>query len=201
MAIITGGTTAGGGLGTVTTVTSANNSIVVATPTTTPALTVGTVDKLFTNNAPIAALAMNSQKLTGLANGSAATDSATFGQVAPAWTTFTPSTTGITGESVALGAYMQVGNIVHLILSTSGTGSTTARTFTLPVATGANGGQWIGMVAFVKDGGTTQTSPAVCQLANSSSTATLFKTMAQAAGSWTASGAWQIDLTMFYGTN
>lgn len=81
MAIITGGTTGGGGTGTVTSVSSANNSITVATATTTPALTVGTVDKLFTNNAPAAALAMNSQKLTGLAAGSGAGDSLRYEQV------------------------------------------------------------------------------------------------------------------------
>lgn len=72
---------AAGGSGTVTSVSSANNSIVVATGTTTPALTVGTVDKLFTNNAPAASCAMNSQKLTGLAAGTTSGDSVRFEQV------------------------------------------------------------------------------------------------------------------------
>lgn len=81
MAIITGGTTAGQGTGTVTAVSSANNSIAVANSTTTPALTVGTVDKLHTNNPPAAACAMNGQKFTGLAAGSGAGDSLRYEQV------------------------------------------------------------------------------------------------------------------------
>jgi hypothetical protein len=197
--VISGG--GGGGSGTVTSVTSANNSIAVATTTTTPVLTVGTVDKLFTNHAPAASLAMNTQKLTGLAAGSTAGDSVRFEQVSPAWASFNPATTGITGESVGLASYVQVGNVVYFILSTSGTGSTTARTFTLPVSTGANGAQYVGLASYIKDGGTTLTSPSACALANNSTTATLFKTMAQSAGSWTGSGAWQIVLVMFYGTN
>lgn len=67
--------------GTVSSVTSANTSIAVATGTTTPVLTVGTADKLFTNNAPTAAVALNAQKITGLANGSGAQDGAAFGQI------------------------------------------------------------------------------------------------------------------------
>lgn len=71
----------GGGSGTVTNVSSANTSIAVATPTTTPVLTVATLDVLAANGPPAAAVAMNSQKITGLANGASAQDALAFGQV------------------------------------------------------------------------------------------------------------------------
>lgn len=74
------GGSSGGGSGTVTSVSSANTSISVATPTTTPALTVATLDVLATNGPPAAAVALNSQKITGLANGSAASDAASIAQ-------------------------------------------------------------------------------------------------------------------------
>src|SRR5579864_3962635 len=71
----------GGGSGTVTNVSSANTAIAVATPTTTPVLTLATLDVIATDGPPAAAVAMNTQKITGLANGSAATDAAAYGQV------------------------------------------------------------------------------------------------------------------------
>lgn len=80
LAFTSGGGGAGAG-GTVTSVTSVNNSITVANGTTTPALTVGSVDKLFTNNAPAADLAMNTHKLTGLSAGSGNGDSIRYEQL------------------------------------------------------------------------------------------------------------------------
>lgn len=65
-----------------------------------------TLDAIATANATANSIAMNSQKLTGLANGSAATDSAAYGQVTPAtgwiaapdtWTYASASTFTISG--------------------------------------------------------------------------------------------------------
>lgn len=71
----------GGGSGTVTSVASADTSIVVTNPTTTPSLRVATLDVIATNEPPIAAVPLNAQKITGLANGSGAQDAAAFGQI------------------------------------------------------------------------------------------------------------------------
>jgi hypothetical protein len=98
--IISGGGSGGGGSGTVTQVSSANTSIAVATGTTTPVLTLAAPNVTFTNNAPAASVPMNSQKFTGLANGSAATDSAAFGQIP---TLLTPTAVKTSGYSAAVG--------------------------------------------------------------------------------------------------
>lgn len=71
----------GGGSGTVTSVSSADTSIAVTNPTTAVSLKVATLDVLATNEPPIAAVPLNAQKITGLANGSAASDAAAFGQI------------------------------------------------------------------------------------------------------------------------
>jgi hypothetical protein len=108
---ISGGGSSGGGSGTVTSVTSANNSVTVTNTTTTPVLTVGTVDKLFTNNAPTAAMAANAQKITGLANGSAAQDAAAFGQTPVGGTKVTSAQmiapTGGIGSGSAVDSYVR----------------------------------------------------------------------------------------------
>lgn len=69
------------GTGSVTNVSSADTSIAVTNPTTTPVLKVATADVLFTNEKPVAAVPFNGQKATGLANGTAASDAAAFGQI------------------------------------------------------------------------------------------------------------------------
>lgn len=74
-----GGSSGGGGG--VTQVSSADTSIVVTNPTTTPSLKVATLDVLATNEPPAASVPLNGQKITGLGNGTAATDAAAFGQV------------------------------------------------------------------------------------------------------------------------
>jgi len=71
----------GGGSGTVTNVSSANTGIAVATPTTTPVLTLATLDVIATDGPPAAAWSNNSKKITNLANGAAAQDAAAFGQI------------------------------------------------------------------------------------------------------------------------
>lgn len=67
--------------GTVTSVSSANSAITVATPTTTPALTLATLDVIAADGPPAADWSNNSKKITSLANGTAASDAAAFGQI------------------------------------------------------------------------------------------------------------------------
>lgn len=71
----------GGGSGTVTDVSSADTSIAVTDPTTTPVLQLATLDVIATNERPVAAVPLNGQKITGLANGTASSDAAAFGQI------------------------------------------------------------------------------------------------------------------------
>lgn len=72
----------GGGGGTVTSVTAADASVVISgVPTVTPAVATGTLDVIATQHPPAAPVPMNAKKITGLANGTAATDAAAFGQV------------------------------------------------------------------------------------------------------------------------
>jgi hypothetical protein len=69
------------GSGTVTSVTAADASIVAAGSGSAPTLATATLDVIATLHAPAAAVPMNGQKLTGLANGTAYTDAAAFGQL------------------------------------------------------------------------------------------------------------------------
>lgn len=81
MATLTITPAGGGGSGSVTTVGSGDSSIVVTNPTTTPSLQIATMDVLFGNRPPAAAVAFNAKKITGLANGTSSTDAAAFGQI------------------------------------------------------------------------------------------------------------------------
>lgn len=67
--------------GTVTSVSSSNSAISVATPTTTPALTLATLDVIAADGPPAADWSNNAKKITSLANGTAASDAAAFGQI------------------------------------------------------------------------------------------------------------------------
>src|ERR1017187_3984889 len=69
------------GSGTVTSVTAADASIVATGSGSAPTLATATLDVIATLHAPVAAVPMNGQKFTGLANGSAGTDGATLGQL------------------------------------------------------------------------------------------------------------------------
>lgn len=71
----------GGGGGGVSSVSSTNTAISVATPTTTPALTLGTLDVIAADGPPAANWSNNSKKITSLANGTVSTDAAAFGQI------------------------------------------------------------------------------------------------------------------------
>lgn len=68
------------GAGTVTSVSSTNTGISVATPTTTPALTLATLDVIAADGPPAADWSNNSHKITHLTNGSASSDAAAYGQ-------------------------------------------------------------------------------------------------------------------------
>ncbi|HXO24751.1 MAG TPA: hypothetical protein VN870_09220 [Streptosporangiaceae bacterium] len=72
---------AGGGGGTVTSVTAGDASISVGGTPAEPTIETGTLDEIATLHPPAAAVAMNGQKITGQAAGSASTDSANVGQV------------------------------------------------------------------------------------------------------------------------
>ena len=74
----------GGGGGVVDSVTAADASIVVGGTTANPTVRTGTLDVIATQHPPAASVPMNSHKLTGLANGSAATDSVAYGQLGTA---------------------------------------------------------------------------------------------------------------------
>lgn len=67
--------------GTVTGVTATDASIVVAGTATAPTIATGTLDVIAAQHPPVAAVALNAKKITGLANGSAATDALALGQV------------------------------------------------------------------------------------------------------------------------
>src|SRR5580692_10661312 len=73
------------GTGTVTSVTATDPSIAVSgTSTVAPTIATGTLDVIATQHPPAAAVPMNAKKITGLANGTAATDAAAFGQITTA---------------------------------------------------------------------------------------------------------------------
>ena len=67
--------------GVVTGVTAADTSIVVSGTSRAPTIATATLDVIASDHAPAAAVGMNSQKITSLANGSASTDGAAFGQL------------------------------------------------------------------------------------------------------------------------
>lgn len=64
-----------------TVVTAADTSIVVGGTAAAPTIRTNTLDVIATQHPPAAAVGMNSQKITSLANGTAATDGAAFGQI------------------------------------------------------------------------------------------------------------------------
>ena len=71
----------GGGGGGVASVTAADTSIVVGGTAANPTVATGTLDVIAADHPPAAAVALNAQKITGLANGAAAQDAAAFGQI------------------------------------------------------------------------------------------------------------------------
>lgn len=65
----------------ITSVTATDGSIVVTGSPATPTLATGTLDEIATLHPPAGPVPLNGQKLTGLANGVAASDAATVGQI------------------------------------------------------------------------------------------------------------------------
>lgn len=99
------------GAGTVTSVASVDSTLVVTNPTTTPSIQIATADVLFTNRPPAAAVAMNTQKLSGLAAATAAGDAVRYEQAgivvgSGGFATFTGSTTEHAMATVAIPAGM-----------------------------------------------------------------------------------------------
>lgn len=81
----------GGGSGVVASIAAADTSIVVAGTSTVPTVRTGTLDVIAADHAPAADWSNNSHKITGLANASAASDAAAYGQVPLAGITITNS--------------------------------------------------------------------------------------------------------------
>lgn len=74
-------TTAGGGSGTVQSVTAGDASIAIGGTLASPTVETGTLDQIATLHPPAANWSNNAKKITGLANGTAASDAAAFGQI------------------------------------------------------------------------------------------------------------------------
>ena len=88
----------GSGSGTVTSVTATDASVVVAGTATDPTIATGTLNAIATAHPPTAAVALNAQKITGLANGSGAQDAAAFGQIPAALPPNGSATGDLTGS-------------------------------------------------------------------------------------------------------
>lgn len=85
-------------------VTAADTSVVIGGTGTAPTVRTGTLDVVATQHPPAASVPMNSQKFTGLANGSAAADSAAYGQTPAGGNTATIGQGG-TGQTTVAAAY------------------------------------------------------------------------------------------------
>jgi len=114
------------------------------------------------------------------------------------WQAFTPATTGISSENVLIARYTQIGKLVVVQYSVSGTSTGTGvKTFTLPKPsiTGAN------LAVFpciVEDNGATLDAPGSLALASASSAASISPKLS--GGTWTASGAWACLCCFMYET-
>ena len=95
----------GGGSGTVTSVTAADTSIVIAGTAAAPTVATGTLDVIAADHPPAADWSNNAKKITGLANGVAASDAAAFGQIPTAlFTKLFDSTLGSAAATIDTGA-------------------------------------------------------------------------------------------------
>lgn len=92
--------TPGGGV--VNSVTAGDASVVIGGTQADPTVETGRPDQIFTAHPPTAALGMNGQKLTGLANGAASSDSAAFGQIP----TTAASIGGVTKAGDTMGGHL-----------------------------------------------------------------------------------------------
>ena len=107
----------GGGSGTVQSVTAADTSIVIAGTATDPTVKTGTLDVIAADHPPAADWSNNSHKITGLANGVAASDAAAFGQIPTALVTLLfSSTLGAAAASIDTGANGIAGGFNALLI-------------------------------------------------------------------------------------
>ncbi len=107
----------------VTSVAATDGSIVVGGSASAVQLATGTVDVIATNHPPAANWSNNAKKITGLANGSAATDAAAFGQIPAAYS--------------GSGALGPIGDTTHVpVVTTDAQGRVTALT-SVSIAAGA----------------------------------------------------------------
>jgi hypothetical protein len=102
-----------GGGGGVSSVTAADTSIVVGGTGSAPTVATGALHTIATNHPPTAAWSNNSQKITNLANGTASTDAAAFGQIPVIDSTAGDITTSAVGDAAAAGAVGKVADAGH----------------------------------------------------------------------------------------
>lgn len=88
----------------VASVTAGDTSVVVGGTASAPTVRTGTLDVVASQHPPVAAVGMNSQKITSLANGSGAQDGAAYGQTPAGGNTVTIPQGG-TGQVTAAAAY------------------------------------------------------------------------------------------------
>ena len=158
----------------------ADQKITQLSPDTTPS----TDDLIVTVNDPSGTPANKKVTLADLATLIATT-------VAPAWSAFTPSSTGFSSTTLDTGAFVQIGKLVFIRYNVSGTSNATTLTFTLPVA--AQAGDWFSIPRF-RDAGALSGGGAAF-LAAASSTCDLRK--AGSGTAWTNSGTKEVTGLVF----
>lgn len=166
--------------------TAGDASITVGGTATAPVIEAGTLDQIAALHPPAAAVAMNSKKLTGLANGAAATDAAAVGQVLQ-----NVASTGTTGYTLVNGT----GNILTWTAPNDGQMHRVVVIGQVKVTTNQTGGA-IGLTFTYPDGSSSATGSVngggsnagyhglanVVFLVAPNTTVTLAQTSAQSAG-------------------
>ncbi len=150
----------------------------------------------FTANTKIVSADVNAN-FAGLADGSliSAGAIALSKLTATAFSTFTPASTGFSGTPTEVAYYLQIGKIAFVFYSVSGTSNATTLTFTLPVAAKRDQ-RFVGAAA--TDNGSAQTTTPYYSMTASSSTCTVYKTLAD--GAWTSSNSKAVSGLFFYET-
>jgi hypothetical protein len=113
----------------VTGVTAADGSVAIGGTSTAPTVRTGTLDVIATQHPPAAPVPMAGQKLTGVANGSASTDGAAYGQTLAGGNSSPLTATGdLLYASAANTASRLAGNVTatRKFLRQTGTGSASA---------------------------------------------------------------------------
>jgi hypothetical protein len=122
-------TAASSGAAPVTGVTAADGSVVIGGTSTAPTVRTGTLDAIAAAHPPVAAVGFNSQKATGLANGSNPTDAVAYGQLGSAAfqasSAFDAAGAAATAQANAEAACVPVGDL-PISVANGGTGQTAA---------------------------------------------------------------------------